>query len=319
MKILYGINGTGQGHIIKSIAIIHELKKLGADVDILISGTNHQIDVPYEVKYKFHGVSFEYTSVGSIDWMKTIMNLDPLRLIKDIKLDVKSYDKVVTDFDPISAWACKLFKKDCIGVSHQYSFLSNSIPRPKSKNIIGEFVINKLAPVSHPIGLHFEKYDDFIDYPVIRGDIRVLTPGNLGHYTVYLPSYGIKSIVHELSRYPYKFHIFAKNITRVMVHENMKIFPNSKSKFINSFINCEGVITSGGFETPSEALLLKKRIMTIPIKGQYEQLCNVEALRRMGVFVGDDISDIKNFFNNNDIIDYKWVDPIPNIIQTILK
>ena len=319
MKILYGINGTGNGHIVKSINIIHELKKLGIDVDILISGTNHQIDIPYDVKYKFHGVSFEYTANGSVDWIKTIMSLDPIRLIKDIKLDVKSYDKVVTDFEPISAWACKLSKKGCLGVSHQYSFLSKNIPRPKSKNIVGEFVINKLAPVSEPIGLHFEKYDDFIDYPVIRGDVKILTTTNSGHYTVYLPSYNISVIMSELVKYPYKFEVFTKNVNCEITHRNIKIFPSSKSKFINSFINCEGVITSGGFETPSEALLLKKRIMSIPIRGQYEQLCNAEALKQMGVFVGIDITDIKNFFNNNNIIDYKWMDPMPNIIQTILK
>jgi uncharacterized protein (TIGR00661 family) len=247
------------------------------------------------------------------------MNLDPIRLLKDIKLDVKSYDKVVTDFEPISAWACKLSKKDCLGVSHQYSFLSKHIPRPKSKNIVGEFVINNLSPVSEAIGLHFEKYDDFIDYPVIRGDVKILSSTNAGYYTVYLPSYGISVIMSELSKYPYKFEVFTKNVSCVMTHKNMKIYPNSKSQFINSFINCEGVITSGGFETPSEALLLKKRIMTIPIKGQYEQLCNAEALKQMGVFVGSDITDIKNFFNNNSIIDYKWVDPMSSIIKKILN
>ena len=319
MKVLYGVNGTGQGHLIKSTNIINELKKLGVEVDILVSGTNHQIKIPYDIKYKFHGVSFEYTKTGSIDWIKTALNLNPIKLIKDTKLDVNSYDKVITDFEPITAWACKRYKKDCIGVSHQYSFLSKKIPRPKFKNIVNEFVINKLAPVSYPIGLHFKQYDSFIDYPVIRGDVKILTPSNKGHYTVYLPSYSVENIVKELVEYPYKFELFAKNIDKVYQYKNIKISPNSTTGFINSFISCKGVITSGGFETPSEALLLKKKLMVIPIKGQYEQLGNAEALKEMGIYVGNNITDIKHFFQWDTKCEYKWVDPMPNIIKTILK
>ena len=319
MKILYGINGTGNGHIIKSINIIHELKKIGNEVDIILSGTNNQIDIPYDIKYKMNGVSFEYTKYGSIDWKKTIIGLKPLKLIRDTKIDVQSYDKIVTDFEPISAWACKISKKDCIGVSHQYSFLSKNIPRPKGINFMSELFLNKFAPVSTPIGLHFEKYDDFIDYPVIRGDVKILTPLNKGHYTVYLPSYGIEEVVKELSKYPHKFEVFTKGINKNVKYKNVKICPNSKSKFINSFINCKGVITSGGFETPSEALFLKKKILSIPIKGQYEQLCNSEALKKMGVSVSKSLSNIKSFFENDNVIDYKWEDPMPYIIKTILK
>jgi uncharacterized protein (TIGR00661 family) len=319
MKILYGINGTGQGHIVKSINVIYELKRLGHDIDILISGTNHHVKIPYEVKYQFHGVSFEYSEKGSIDWIKTAINLKPIKLLKDTNLDVDAYDKVITDFEPISAWACIRSKKDCIGISHQYSFLSKRIPRPKKKDFIGEFVINKLAPVTTPIGLHFEKYDDFIDYPIIRGDVKILTTSDKGYYTVYLPSYSLKNILNELINYPYQFQVFTKETDKIYIYKNIKICPSSIAGFTNSLINCHGVITSGGFETPSEALFLKKRLMVMPIKGQYEQLCNVEALKQMGVFVGQDITDIKHFFQWPNSISYQWKDPLPKIIQMILE
>jgi len=40
------------------------------------------------------------------------------------------------------------------------------------------------------------------------------------------------------------------------------------------------MITAGGFESTSECLYLGKKMLVIPIKGQYEQLCNCAALRR---------------------------------------
>jgi len=318
MKILYGINGTGNGHIIKSINIISELKKLGVDVDILVSGTNHQINIPYDINYKLHGVSFEYTKNGSVDYIKTALNLRPAAFIKDIRLDVKSYDKVVTDFEPVTAWACKLSKKDCIGVSHQYSFLSDKSPRPDI-SLIGEFVLNKLAPVSEPIGLHFNKYDSFIKHPVIRTDIVNSKPNDFGYYTVYLPSYNTKMVIHELSKYSEDFHIFSKEVTKSLSIKNITIFPSSIKRFMESFINCKGVITSAGFETPSEAIYMNKRLLVIPIRGQYEQLCNAKSLSDMGIAVGRDINDIPKIFDNDFKLNYEWDNPMNSIIESILR
>jgi len=44
------------------------------------------------------------------------------------------------------------------------------------------------------------------------------------------------------------------------------------------------VLCSAGFELPTEALFHKKRLAVIPIKGQYEQLCNAAALVQMGAW-----------------------------------
>ena len=86
MKILYGINGTGNGHITKSLNIISNLNKLGyKNIDILISGNNHSLNIPY--KYKFHGFSLKYNQYGSIDYLKTLKDFKPLQFIKDISIE----------------------------------------------------------------------------------------------------------------------------------------------------------------------------------------------------------------------------------------
>ncbi len=55
------------------------------------------------------------------------------------------------------------------------------------------------------------------------------------------------------------------------------------------------MITGAGFETPAEALYMGKKLLCIPIKGQFEQLCNAEAIKRFNVPVIDKIDD--NFSN----------------------
>ena len=60
-------------------------------------------------------------------------------------------------------------------------------------------------------------------------------------------------------------------------HSNVKFRPANQSEFMYALLQCSGVITGGGFETVAEALYLNKRVLTIPIKGQYEQECNAIA------------------------------------------
>ncbi len=63
----------------------------------------------------------------------------------------------------------------------------------------------------------------------------------------------------------------------------MPFFPIQNEKFLNSLASAEGVLCGAGFETPAEVLYLQKKLMVIPMKGQYEQQCNAAALKALGV------------------------------------
>ena len=45
------------------------------------------------------------------------------------------------------------------------------------------------------------------------------------------------------------------------------------------------MLCGAGFETPAEALFLNKKLLVIPMKTQFEQKCNAQALKEMGVTV----------------------------------
>jgi predicted glycosyltransferase len=57
MKILYAIQGTGNGHLSRSMDIVPLLKEYG-DVDVLVSGIQGDLSLPFPVKYKFNGLGF---------------------------------------------------------------------------------------------------------------------------------------------------------------------------------------------------------------------------------------------------------------------
>ncbi|MEY4660554.1 MAG: hypothetical protein RLZZ42_506, partial [Bacteroidota bacterium] len=69
---------------------------------------------------------------------------------------------------------------------------------------------------------------------------------------------------------------------------HIKFYPTNPGLFNISLINSKGIITGSGFETPAEALYLGKKLMVLPMKGQYEQLCNAAALKDYRVVILQD-------------------------------
>jgi len=319
MKILYGIQGTGNGHLSRSSKVINKLKNIGCEVDIVVSGNFHQIDIPHEIKYNLKGFSFSYDKDGSINKLKTFLNSDFLEFLRDIKIKLNQYDKVISDFEPITAWASKIQSVDSYGISNQYSFLSKKLPRPENKRYLDEFIIKNFAPCKKYFGLSYDTYDDFIYTPIIRDDVIKNTPTKKDHYVIYLPNKNVLSylkILNHFSKIP--FYVFTSEVKTTHIYRNVRILPVDKNLFLTHFLDCQGVITNSGFQTTSEAIFLNKKLMTIPIHGQYEQELNSSLLKNFGVTVGD-IQDISEFvLSTKATKKVKWNDPTTSIINQIL-
>jgi uncharacterized protein (TIGR00661 family) len=198
MKILYAIQGTGNGHISRARDIIPLLEKKGS-LDVLISGTEADVGLGYPVKYKLKGMSFVFGRQGGIDLISTYKKAKLKRFYNEVKdLPVADYDIVINDFEPVSAWACRFNHKACIGLSHQAAVLNKKSPKPAEKDMIGKSILKNYAPVTEKYGFHFKTYDKKIFTPVIRGEIRNADTQDLPHYTVYLPAYDDGRIIKVL-------------------------------------------------------------------------------------------------------------------------
>ena len=58
MRILYGIQGTGNGHVARAREIVPILNK-HAHVDVILSGNQSQIDLGFDVNYHSEGLTFK--------------------------------------------------------------------------------------------------------------------------------------------------------------------------------------------------------------------------------------------------------------------
>ncbi|MDP3394585.1 glycosyltransferase family protein [Sediminibacterium sp.] len=284
MKIFYAVQATGNGHIARAKELIPYLQRYG-QVDVFLSGNNSNLKVDLPVKYQSKGVSLFYGNRGGLDYWKMAKELSLFNIIKEAReLPVDQYDLVINDFESITSLACKIKQVPSIGFGHQASFKSKLTPRPVSKDWMGELVLNNYATATKYIGLHFEQYDDFIYSPIIKEQVLLANPKNLGHIAVYLSHYSDEVVASYLNKLPDQlFHLFSKKEKTINQRGNIIYMPIDNAMFTQSMINATGVITGAGFETPAEALYMNKKLLCVPIKGQYEQLCNAAALNNFGV------------------------------------
>jgi uncharacterized protein (TIGR00661 family) len=284
MKILYAIQGTGNGHLARAVDVIPELKKYGT-LDLFVSGAQAEVKLPYPVKYKSKGLSFYFGKSGGINFFKTFQKNSSKDVMREIKeFPVEKYDLIVNDFEAISAWAARKKEVPIVSLSHQAAILSKNAPHPKFADPFGEWILKNYAPVKKYVGFHFEEYDKNIFTPVIRSAIREAKVSNQGHYTVYLPAYDDKKLVQRLMKGPkVKWHIFSKH-TKTPYHVGrISVYPVSGVDFVESVVTSAGVLCGAGFETPAEVLHMNKKLIVVPMKSQYEQHCNAAALRKLGV------------------------------------
>jgi uncharacterized protein (TIGR00661 family) len=324
MKILYAIQGTGNGHITRAIEIIPYLQERG-EVDLLISGTSSDIDLPYKVKYRFKGLSFVFGKQGGVDIWKTYWKLNSLRFLREMKsLKIKKYDLIISDFEPLSCWAALRAGKVCIGLSNQVATLHPRAPKPNRTDLLGKFILEHYAPATFNYGFHFKSLDKNIFTPVIRKEVRELKVKNKGHYTVYLPSYSDERIIKILSTFSdYTFHVFSKSAKKKYIKGNITVRPIKTKSFLKSIASSAGVICNAGFGTTSEALFLQKKLLVIPMKRQYEQHCNAAMLSEMGVTVVTKLHkkilpDIEKWIESKKIVKVNYPDNTAEMIDTII-
>lgn len=302
MKIFYAVQATGNGHISRAMELLPHLQQYG-DVDIFLSGNNSNLALDAPVKYRSKGVSLYYNCNGGLDFWKLFREFQPIRLKQEIsQLPVENYDLVINDFDYITAASCAKKKIPSVNFGHQASFQSAHTPRPLVKSSAGEWILKNYAKASRYIGLHFKAYDDFIFKPVVKKEILEAEPADENYITVYLPSFcrpQLEQIFLPLN--DTRFEIFCFQVSQPETVGNIRFLPVSKKMFNRSFIHCTGIVTGGGFETPAEAIHLGKKIMSIPIRGQYEQQCNAAALKQLG------ITTLKAIDENFKDHFYKWL------------
>lgn len=296
MKVLYAIQATGNGHLSRAEQLVPCLRKR-METDVLVSGVQGELNLPFEVKFQCKGYGFIFGKNGGIDWMQTFKKNSIGRFMREVsRVPVKNYDLVITDFEPVSAWASFIKGVHCIGIGNQYALNLPEFQQPSGKFPVSKFVIRNYTPTFRNYPIFYKELNSKTSLPIIRNQIRELEPRKTGYYLVYLSAYHPDQINTSLNEFPeFRFKVFTRYINEAKSTDHIKYYPLGNQSFVNALSYCSGVITHSGFGLTSECLYLGKKMFVIPMKGQYEQICNAAFLHKeYGIHTANNLKEALN-------------------------
>ncbi|MDV5391780.1 MJ1255/VC2487 family glycosyltransferase [Shewanella xiamenensis] len=298
MRILYGVQGTGNGHLSRARVMAKALVEHNIQVDFLFSGRKPEdfFDMECFGDYRVQeGMTFA-THSGRVNITQTVKQNCSLSLLKDIQaLDLSCYDLVLNDFEPISAWAARRQGVPSIGISHQAA-LTHPVPKLGS-TWLNELLLNYFAPVDVALGCHWHHFGFPILPPFVEVDVSSIE--HTHQILVYLPFEEADVIADFFKPFTdYQFLVYHAKQPTKRIADHIQWHGFNRDGFKQHLASCGGVIGNAGFELASEALTLGKKLLVKPLIGQFEQLSNVAALQLLGA--GDsmmslDISAVKRW------------------------
>lgn len=285
MRLLYGVQATGNGHISRARAMAAQLRHHGVKVDFLFSGRCRQALFDMDCFGNFawrRGLTF-VSDAGKINYWQSARSNSLRQLWQDQQqLNTTPYDLVLTDFEPVTAWAARRQGTPCIALGHQYAFL-RQIPK-QHDSLLSRQIFRLFAPAKLQLGLHWHHFGaqntiapPILDLPATAHDTEVIPNKVL----VYLP-FEDQKLVYQLLK-PlnwYQFVIFAPGLNRED-DGHLHFYPPCHQGFKQQLTSADAVLSNAGFELISEALQLKKKILVKPLQGQMEQESNALALEQL--------------------------------------
>ncbi len=281
MRILFGVQGTGNGHISRARMMARHFQQRHCQVDYLFSGRDpsRYFDMECFDNYQTRtGLSFA-THNGSISYLRTLVNNRPLTFLQEVReLDVSGYDLIITDFEPVTAWAGKFASKNVIGIGHQYAFSHSGVPT-SARYMMSRLVLKVFAPATVSLGLHWSDFGGAIVPPIINPDVN----GQAGEkILVYLPfedQSRVTALLNTLTAI--EFVQYSPDL-KDGEQGNVNLRKANLTGFKQDLQSCKAVICNAGFELISECLHLGKPVLAKPVHGQGEQVANAMALEQLG-------------------------------------
>ncbi|MEL0082129.1 MAG: MJ1255/VC2487 family glycosyltransferase [Gammaproteobacteria bacterium] len=322
MKILYGIQGTGNGHITRGRAMAPRLSAAGHEVDFLFSGrpAAQYFDMECFGEYRaFTGLTLKINQ-GKLDYLGTTVGNSPLKFIADARsLNCQEYDQIITDFEPVTAWAGKNHIMGVLGIGHQYAF-QHRIPLA-GDNLAGRLVFRYFAPAKQAIGLHWHHFDQPILPPILEAtessaDIDETL------ILVYTPSLSTQGLQELLVHHPdFHFHVYT-GVDQPQRQQNVHLLPFSREGFQQDLRTAGGVICNAGFALISEILTLGKKALAIPLHGHMEQLSNAAALQQLNLMqTAPELtpSTLSNWLKQSSATRIRFPDTAEQIVQRLTE
>jgi uncharacterized protein (TIGR00661 family) len=321
-KILYAVNGDGLGHATRSMPIIQALSRRH-DVKAIVGSRRSYDFMKGHVKNlsMFEGLRFVYekNTVKLYDTINSNAKLmfkksSNFRKVFNIIRRFKP-DMIIVDCDYLTISVARLFNIPlvCVCNIHAFSEMTYTFPKRYAQSYYVEKILTKVFTSNidyHVITTFFylpvKKKNVFLYPPILRKEIIDMRPSRKDYYLVYQTT-GSTSIstnnriIRMLRGSKERFIVYG--FDKEGIDGNVTYRKTNDDQFFKDFKDCKACIANGGFTFISEAVSLHKPVLSIPIKGTFEQSLNALEIKRLGY---GDMCDmltkkkLADFIKNND-------------------
>jgi uncharacterized protein (TIGR00661 family) len=301
MRILYGVTGEGMGHATRSKVILEHLLARH-QVEIVVSGRAHGFltrSFPELRVHEVEGLNMVYED-NRVRKSKTAWKL--LRKITRVadNFDTLSSiaegfmpELVVSDFESLAYYFARWRSLPVLSIDNMQILnrceLEVEIPDEErgSFRVAKAVVKAKLPGCDHYLITTFfyppiRKKRTSLYPPILRPQILEARAGATRgeHVLVYQTSDTFRDLVPTLQRLPGRFVVYGLKRDAELSNVTLKDF--SEAGFVRDLQTSRAVLAGGGFSLMGEAVYLGKPMLSVPLKGQFEQTANALYLEKLG-------------------------------------
>ncbi|MFY0675564.1 MAG: UDP- glucuronosyltransferase [Bacteroidia bacterium] len=327
--VIFVVQGEGRGHLSQALAMKSIMSNLHLSIVKVFVGRSSQRLLPEYFVKEFDGLIEEFESpnflidekgkgikVAKSLWLSFI-NL-PKYISYSIRMAGKvndfNADLVINFYEPLLGLS-QFFKKinaPIVSLAHQFFSLHPKFEMPPKPN----FDKNGLKVLSYITGkgsntllaLSFYKFENYgkrnlkVVPPLLRPALFQLSSADDGYFLIYLLNKGYAQEIIEWQKLNpnTRLEIFWDDFSkpkRWSPQENIGFNHLDANLFLEKMSKCTALISTSGFESVSEALLLNKKVGLVPVKGHYEQKLNSYDALKTGMAVRNDEFDIGALIN----------------------
>ncbi len=314
MRILYGVVGEGMGHAMRSRVVLDELCKTH-EVQVVVSGraydylktrASEQLGV-----HKIWGLTLVYEDNEVQKWRTVAHNLKGA--LTGLPQNVRAYVELVERFAPdvvisdFETWSylfaqrhgvpvisvdnmqiinrCTHTPELLAGVEDEFR-LTNAIVKAK---VAGAFHYH-ITTFFYP---EVRKPDTTLHPPILRPEILAARGEPGGHLLVYQTSTSNAALPEILKRSGRECRVYGlrRDLKDEVVDGNLRYRPFSEGGFIDDLRTAAGVVASAGFTLMGEAVYLRRPMLAVPLRKQFEQVLNARYLEKAGYGLAADELD----------------------------
>ncbi|MCY4001460.1 MAG: hypothetical protein OXF84_11740 [Bacteroidetes bacterium] len=306
LRVLFIVQGEGRGHLTQALSLASILRNAGHSVcKSVVSKGGHEIPSYFEeclqspVVEVPSGHFFVNQETRSIDWGRTLVN-NSFRLnefnrsfaILSELLQSEKPDVIVNFFEPLAGFFMlrERPKIPMVAVGHQFMFLHPEYQFPTGFEVqkISTLTFTRLTGLGAECRFALSLYDApplpdkkvVVMPPLLRQELFDL-PDDVSepYYVIYLYHHSLsKDLIAWHQQNPaHRLHCFWNNDQADEVthySKNLTFHRLHSTRFLEMMAQCQGVVTTSGFESMAEAMYLRKPLMLNPLHRHFEQHCN---------------------------------------------